>query len=217
MVMFAFSFLWAQNAFAIITSQLDFGDRGSEVSELQTFLSGNASFYPSGLVTGYFGPLTQDGVERYQVARGIVSSGSPSSTGYGRVGPITKASINYDMGNLTGGPASPVSGTDRNSPSIYSLGISTSNTGATLNWNTTENSSAIVYYGVSPIFLTEANASMGVTISSNSTFLVHSDLRTSHSAVLTGLLENTTYNYVVYVRDGSGNETITWPSTFRTN
>ncbi|MFZ2484625.1 MAG: fibronectin type III domain-containing protein [Minisyncoccia bacterium] len=194
---------------AMLYRQLDFGARGSDVSDLQTFLSTNASIYPSGLVTGYFGPLTQAGVERFQVSNGIVSSGTPASTGYGRVGPRTMAVINAQMG---GG----VSGFDRNAPAISSLSVSTSTTSATLNWNTSENSSAIVYFSTSPLSISEATTpGMGVTVS-GSTLLVHSDLRTSHSGVLTGLQANTTYHYVVYVRDGSGNETITWPSTFKT-
>ncbi|MFA6278889.1 MAG: peptidoglycan-binding domain-containing protein [Candidatus Paceibacterota bacterium] len=64
---------------ATIDSQLDFGSTGQEVTDLQTYLSTNINWYPSGLVTGYFGSLTQGGVQKFQTAEGIVSSGSPSS------------------------------------------------------------------------------------------------------------------------------------------
>lgn len=50
--------------------------------------------YPEKLVTGYFGPLTLKAVQRFQTKYGIVSSGSPSTTGYGRVGPRTRAKLN---------------------------------------------------------------------------------------------------------------------------
>ena len=88
-----------------------------------------------------------------------------------------------------------------------------SNTSATLNWNTNENSSAVVYYGTSYPSLTEG---ANVTIGGSST-LAHTDLRSSHSAVLSALNSNTMYYYVLYVRDGQGNESVSWPATFRTN
>lgn len=99
---------------------------------------------------------------------------------------------------------------------ITNLSVSANSNSATLSWNTTENTAAIIYYSTSPITMKEATAGGAVTISGN-TFLVHTDLRTSHSGTITGLQSNTTYNYVVYVRSGTGHETITWPSTFRTN
>lgn len=73
---------------ALITQTLDVGDRNSSVTSLQQYLSTNSTYYPSGLVTGYFGQLTKAGVERFQTAHGIVSSGTPATTGYGRVGPL---------------------------------------------------------------------------------------------------------------------------------
>lgn len=54
-----------------------------EVSRLQSQLGGQ--------VTGYFGPLTERLVQAWQASQGIVSSGSPDTTGYGAVGPRTRA------------------------------------------------------------------------------------------------------------------------------
>jgi len=194
---------------ATLYRQLDLGARGSDVSSLQTYLATNASIYPSGLVTGYFGQLTKAAVERFQTANGIVSSGTPATTGYGRVGPITMAAINAQMNG--GSPTS-----DRYAPVISSISISTTNTSANINWNTNESSSAIIYYSTSPISMIEASAYSAVTIGGSS-LLVHADLRTSHLGSLTSLNSNSLYYYVIYVRDGSGNESITWPSTFHTN
>ena len=204
-----FSLAYTASA-ATLYRQLELGMRCDDVSSLQTFLATNVSIYPSGLVTGYYGQLTKAGIERFQTAQGIVSSGTPATTGYGRVGPITMAAINAQMngGNTVG--------FDRYAPSISLLSLSTTNTGAVLNWNTSENSSAIIYYSTSPLSMIEASPTSSVTIGGSS-FLVHTDLRSVHSASLTGLQPNTTYHYVVYVKDGSGNESITWPSTFRTN
>jgi peptidoglycan hydrolase-like protein with peptidoglycan-binding domain len=56
-----------------------------EVSKLQKFLGGQ--------VTGYFGPMTQQLVQNWQSAHGVVSSGSPDTTGYGYVGPKTRSAM----------------------------------------------------------------------------------------------------------------------------
>lgn len=72
---------------------LSLGSTGSDVSQLQQYLASNPSIYPGGLVTGYFGALTQAAVQRWQASYGIVSSGSPATTGWGVVGPRTAAAI----------------------------------------------------------------------------------------------------------------------------
>lgn len=65
---------------------------GGQVGKLQQFLI-NASVYPEARVTGYFGPATLRAVQRWQAQNGIVSSGGPESTGYGFVGPRTRAAM----------------------------------------------------------------------------------------------------------------------------
>jgi len=186
----------------MLTRQLQLGMRGADVSSLQTFLRQDNTIYPQGLVTGYFGNLTKSAVSNFQARSGIAT--------VGRVGPITIAAINAQM---SGGSTT---GTDKASPSIYSLNLSTTNSSVTMNWNTSENSSAIVYYSTQPIQMTESSATNAVTIGGTSV-LIHSDLRALHTATLTGLQANTTYYYVVYARDSSGNENITWPTTFTTS
>ena len=99
MAVLFFSLLGIRSASATVTSQLDLGDRGSEVTEVQTYLAKDATIYPEGLVTGYFGQLTKAAVERFQTRQGIVSEGTPATTGYGRVGPQTMARINSLLGS----------------------------------------------------------------------------------------------------------------------
>jgi len=70
------------------------GSTGKDVEELQTFLSQFEDVYPEALVTGYFGPLTEKAVQRWQAKENIVSSGSATATGFGRVGPKTLAKLN---------------------------------------------------------------------------------------------------------------------------
>ncbi|MEI6296897.1 MAG: peptidoglycan-binding protein [bacterium] len=171
---------------------------GNDVSELQTFLALDKNVYPEGLVTGYFGSLTKTAVSRFQTKNGISS--------IGRVGPVTLAAI-YNQGGF--------SGTDTNSPTINSLGVSPSGNSVNLSWNTSEDASAIIYYSTSPIQMIESGPSTSVTIGGTG-LLVHIDLRASHSATISNLQRSTLYYYVVYARDGSGNESIVWPATFQT-
>lgn len=60
---------------------------------MQKLLASDPAIYPEGKVTGYFGPLTRRAVERFQTKYGLVSSGSPTITGYGLVGPKTRAKL----------------------------------------------------------------------------------------------------------------------------
>ena len=65
--------------------------QGSAVTSLQEFLV--AQGYLHVTPTGYFGGLTQAAVEAFQNAQGVVVSGTPETTGYGQVGPKTRAAI----------------------------------------------------------------------------------------------------------------------------
>lgn len=49
--------------------------------------------------TGYFGALTLAAVKKYQIKHGIVTSGTPETTGFGRVGPKTLYSLNSEYWN----------------------------------------------------------------------------------------------------------------------
>lgn len=88
---------------------------GGEVTKLQQFLS-DSDLY-DGPVTGYFGPLTLSAVQKFQAESGTVSSGSPDTTGYGRVGPATRNALAKWCRHLPTSPsgtalsASPSSGT----------------------------------------------------------------------------------------------------------
>lgn len=70
------------------------GSYGKEVEDLQVFFARDKAIYPEGDVTGYFGPLTEKAVQRFQITYGIVSSGDPDATGFGFVGPKTLKKLN---------------------------------------------------------------------------------------------------------------------------
>lgn len=82
---------------------LQLGASGADVSALQQFLASDPAVYPEGNVSGYFGSLTQAAVQRWQAKNGIVSSGSPSTTGYGLVGPRTAAAMASQCSGGNGG------------------------------------------------------------------------------------------------------------------
>ena len=78
-----------QNPVACSFFQADLyvGLRNEQVVCLQEFLKSlGPQIYPEGLVTGYFGPLTQASVKRYQSSQNIIT------TGY--FGPLTRAAVN---------------------------------------------------------------------------------------------------------------------------
>jgi peptidoglycan hydrolase-like protein with peptidoglycan-binding domain len=80
------------------SSNLYPGLRGTEVTALQNYLASDRDLYPEGLVTGFYGTLTQRAVERFQCRHSIVCGGTLTTTGYGRVGPRTLAQLNTIVG-----------------------------------------------------------------------------------------------------------------------
>jgi peptidoglycan hydrolase-like protein with peptidoglycan-binding domain len=196
---------------ATLTGQMGLGSRGADVTSLQQYLAANPSFYPAGLVTGYYGTLTEEAVEKFQTFYGIVSSGTPASTGFGRVGPRTLAKINSLM---TGGVASASGPTT--APAISNVAISVGNTSANVSWSTNENSQSKVYYGTSYPQMTETQADYTAPYISGQT-QSDSNPVVSHSLSVQGLNPGTTYYYVVQSSDPSGNTSVTWPAIFVTN
>lgn len=83
----------------LINKQLDFGMTDAQVKELQKFLNKQGFLVSSsgagspGSETEYFGPATQAALQKFQKAQGIVSTGTATTTGYGRLGPQTLTAI----------------------------------------------------------------------------------------------------------------------------
>ncbi len=181
----------------VLTRQLDQGMTGSDVSSLQTFLAKDATIYPQGLVTGYFGTLTTSAVSNFQSRNGIAT--------VGRVGPITLSLLNQQMAG----------GVSNNgiAPSIVSVTVNTNRSGATIGWNTNEATKGVVYYSASPITTYEHENSVDV---SGYTAMMDTNLRTSQSVTLNGLNSGTVYYYLIYTTDQDGNVTVSVPATFQT-
>ena len=169
---------------ALLTQQLDQGMANSDVTSLQTFLSTYNNVYPSGLITGYFGPLTAAGVSGFQTANSIAA--------VGRVGPITLAAINAQMG----GGSVPPSG-DISAPIMYPETVSSGSNSATISWSTSEAARSRVMYSTTLPFL----YSTALSVSTNG-------YGSTANITIFGLQPHTTYYYVRESIDGSGN--ITW-------
>ncbi len=204
LTVFAFAtFLFGIRIASALSTTLSPGDSGAAVSELQTYLAADSSIYPEGLVTGYYGPLTTSAVQRFQCQYNIVCTGDVTSTGYGRVGPITLGKIQSLQSGVTVEP--PPTG-DVYGPIMSAHSVATTSTTATISWTTSEPTTNLVMYStVWPFVFTVAPDVMlpGLTI--------------SPSITLTGLLPNTTYYYVPVSTDASGNVQFSFNPSFRTN
>ena len=193
----------------LFTQSMDIGSQGSQVTALQTFLSTRTAHYPEGLVTGYYGPLTAAAIMRFQCAEEIVCSGTPATTGYGRVGPITLAQLNL--------VASGSVGVDVSAPYISGVVTVISSTTATISFGTNELSLGKVSYSTLPMTVFEAAGPGFAPVTGGTVVQADASFRSAHSITLSGLTPNTTYSYVIHATDSRGNLSITWPWTFRTN
>ena len=189
----------AEKADAAIVSQLQLGSSGAQVTQLQQFLALNTKVYPAGLVTGYFGPMTQAAVLQFQANYDISQ--------VGRVGPATMARMNAVM--------NAGQGLDIDAPSISNLTVQTNSFSTTLSLNSDSNVRAKVFYSTQPLQVQEASYSF--TAPSVSGLSVESGaFGTSQSISLTNLSSNTIYYYLVQATDLSGNVSVTRQSSFQT-
>lgn len=186
--------------------QLEVGSRGADVSSLQTFLSADASIYPSGLVTGYFGSLTKGGVVRFQARNGISQ--------VGRVGPQTLAVINSQMG-----------GVSNNSPFIEAApgftglsAVSVNGLTAQVTVSTNVATRATLYYSQSPVVAFETLSTSPITVTVGGDAVNSNlNLQTSHTIATPTLLPNTTYYAMIVVTDMNGVVSVINVPSFRTN
>jgi peptidoglycan hydrolase-like protein with peptidoglycan-binding domain len=207
-------------AYTPLTSTLNVGVSGTNVTNLQTLFADNSTIYPEKLVTGYFGSLTRMAVERFQVIYNIVTSGTPNTTGHGRVGPSTLAKINSIIFAGGWGGTTPVpSGTDVYAPVISNVTQNVSTNSVTLNWTTNENATGKVFYSTSPITLNEGDInSVGFGVINGNTATGNGTANTSGQVTISGLLSNTNYYYVIVSTDLSGNVSLYGVNNvFRTN
>lgn len=76
------------------------GMSGEDVTTLQEILAADPEVYPEGLITGYFGSLTENAVKKFQKKHGIEQ--------VGEVGPKTKMAINQFLSSVTASPGAKI-------------------------------------------------------------------------------------------------------------
>jgi lysophospholipase L1-like esterase/peptidoglycan hydrolase-like protein with peptidoglycan-binding domain len=82
---------------AVFTAPLYKNMQSENVRRLQIILASKPEIYPEGLVTGYFGLLTEKAVQAFQLKYGVVNS--KTDTGFGVVGPKTRTALQEVFGN----------------------------------------------------------------------------------------------------------------------
>lgn len=181
--------------------QLQIGMRGTDVSMLQSFLAKDVTLYPQGTVTGYYGFLTKSAVANFQDRNGLPS--------VGRVGPATLPVLNaqYSGGTST---------FDDSASIISNVTVTTNANTSNVSWNTNESAKAVVHYSTSPLVTYERENSVDISGNIVMTAMTDTSMRANHTVSIYNLQSNTTYYYMIYTTDQSGNVSVTPPSTFRT-
>jgi len=75
-----------------LSRAVGYGANGNDIVNLQLFLASEGLLETSS-ATGFFGKLTEAAVQAWQKAKGIISEGSPETTGWGLVGPKTRSAF----------------------------------------------------------------------------------------------------------------------------
>lgn len=76
---------------AVFDTDLVKGDKGTDVTRLQTLLARDQSVYPEGLITGTYGDKTVAAVTRFQLKYKVIPNASAG--GAGKCGPKTRAKL----------------------------------------------------------------------------------------------------------------------------
>jgi peptidoglycan hydrolase-like protein with peptidoglycan-binding domain len=186
---------------ASMTNSVKLGSKGESVTQLQQFMRTNPYIYPTGVVSGYFGSLTKAAVIQLQAAYTLSQDGI--------VGPQTITKINTAMALGVG--------LDLSAPVISNLSLQTTSNSMSTSFNTNEPTKVQVYYDINPLQIQEESVYGQAPYVSGTLASYTNDFKTSHGISISNLQTNTTYYYLIRTIDSSGNMTVTWPTTFRTN
>ena len=189
----------AQNTYASI-GQTELGSKGDDVTQLQQFLASNYLIYPSGLVTGYYGSLTEAAVKQFQLNYDISTTGN--------VGPQTQNQINNIT--LSG------NGLDISSAVIGNVSVQTTRSDATVYASTNEVTHLQVYYATTPLSASEASLMHAEQPYISGSSVANNSSGTTQTVSITNLQPNTLYYYIIRSIDNSGNVSMTTQSTFQT-
>lgn len=192
-------------AYSLINSQLDMGERNVDVTSLQDFFAANPAIYPEGLVTGYFGTLTKASVLRFQSQYNLDQ--------VGRVGPLTRDKINTLI-SAGGWVTVDVAG-----PAFYNVNQMVGSNSRTFSFNTTENKTARIVYYTNLLMFNEGDInSNGFGPIGGYSVASPNGMSSTHTITLPNLQSNTVYYYTIIATDAAGNVSVFGPNnSFRSN
>lgn len=204
-------------ALSNITTSLDLGARGADVTTLQTFLAEDASIYPEKIISGYFGSLTEAAVKKFQARYNFET--------IGRVGPLTRAKINELI--ASGGLGTGTVVTTGQAPYIFGVTttLSQQNNGVAsssvvVSWQTDKQAKGKVFYSTSPLIMSETSSSTMEPAISGGYVVTDDTFSTTKSITLSNLWSSTTtspYYYMIEAIDAGGNVSVTWPKIFNSS
>ncbi|TSC70808.1 MAG: g-D-glutamyl-meso-diaminopimelate peptidase [Parcubacteria group bacterium Gr01-1014_46] len=176
------------------TPSLRLGSRGDAVKVLQSQLSKVPNIYPEGLITGYFGTLTERAIKKLQGENGLEVVGI--------VGPKTRELLNKISKNSLFAMATNYIVT----PQLFVIeSSSNSPTRGYVFWTANKNvKSEFWYSNTTPVAST-----------SPANFFVN-NLSFTHSVNLPGLSTSTTYYYMIKITDERGNSATSTERNFTT-
>lgn len=208
---------------------------GEDVKLLQELLATDPEIYPEGLITGFFGLLTENAVKRFQKKAGFEQVGNVGPKTFARlnelltegagnsskvppgllIAPGIKKKIEGQFGPLPGQTLPPgimkkldgASTTpDTTAPAISEIhATSTTSTGTTIAWKTDEKANSAVWYGNT----TPLDPDTSSKVSSGAFIKMH-------ETAITGLSASTTYYYIVGSADESDNHATSTEQSFNT-
>ena len=108
-------------------------------------------------------------------------------------------------------------GLDIYGPTIFTPSAQVFGTGAAVTWSTNEVANGKVYYSTLPFGLQEATGNFTEPTIMGGQSVLTVNAQSNQSVSIQNLQPNTVYYYIVESTDLSGNVTITWPTTFKTN
>jgi len=215
--------------------QLRQGMSGEDVKLLQEVLATDLDVYPEGLVTGYFGQLTENAVKRFQKIAGIEQVGEVGpktlsrinellEEGAGKSGkvppglliaPGIRKKLGFEPQPLPGQELPPgiakkigaTPGEDVTPPVISEVTVTDiTTTSARITWVTNEETDSKVWYGTTtPLVVTDSTPKVSST-----------DLVLNHDLTLSNLTPDTIYYFIVNSTDKAGNNEISEEKTFTT-
>jgi len=220
-----------------LTRRLWRGMTGEDVEMLQEILATDPDIYPEGLITGYFGPLTERAVKKFQQKMGVEQVGlvgpktlskinellteGAGSSGKVPPGLLIAPGIRAKIGYVPQAPADQVlppgiakkvgeattTPPDVNAPVISDVAATSTATTSVKIIWTTDEEANSRVY---------YDTTTPLVVSTTTPTVASSDLVLSHELGLSGLTTSTTYYYLVTSSDEAGNSATSTQHSFTT-